>query len=66
MILPSYNITTGQHLSQGNQRCRGSTVEAREVITEERLRPEDFLNAQVIGDPIAELQQKYKPESNIA
>jgi hypothetical protein len=61
----NHHVSVGQHSSQGDQRRRGSTVEAREVFSEERLSPEDVLNPQVIRDPIAELKNTFQ-EANIA
>jgi hypothetical protein len=52
--------SVAQHSSQGNQRRRGSTVKAREVFAVERLCPQDVGNAQVTGDPIAELQNNFQ------
>ena len=58
MILASYmsvGVSTAQHSSQGNQWCRGSAVEAREVVVEERTHPKNLVNSQVTRDPITEL-----------
>ena len=51
-----HHVSMGQQMSQGNQRRRGSTIETWDVVAEERLHPEDVVNPQVTGDPIAELQ----------
>ena len=69
MTLASYNITsvgvpTAHHSSQGNQWCRGSAVEVREVFVEERPHPENIVNPQITRDPIVELQNTFQ-ERNI-
>ena len=55
----------GHHSSQGSQRRRGSIVEAWDVIAKERLHLEDAANPEVIGDPIAELQNTFHEATSL-
>ena len=60
-----HHVSVGHHSSQGKQRRRGSTVEARDVIAEEPLHLEDAANPEVIGDPIAELQNTFHEATSL-